>query len=395
MIIHADMDAFYASVEIRDAPHLADKPVVVAGSAESRGVVSAANYVARRYNVRSAMPTKTALKLCPQLIILPGRISKYVEVSRQIHDIFARYTPVIEPLSLDEAFLDVTDSERLFGSALNIATAIKQNVREELKLVVSVGVASNKFIAKIASDIKKPDGLVVVAPGQEQAFLDPLPVSRIWGIGKQTNAALAKYGIETIAQLRSYPLSFLAQQFGKQGGHIWDLAHGRDPRRVTPDREAKSISHERTFAEDIQSREILLQQLSDLCEQVAWRLRHENLRARGVQLKIRFADFSLITRARRLGQASNSTDLLWHCAKQLFVKEEKNWRQAIRLIGIGATELIEQQQADALQSDLFDSNVSKQAIDKVSDEIREKLGAGSIKRASSIQRHPKDQKGSA
>jgi len=388
MIIHADMDAFYASVEIRDAPELVDKPVVVAGSADSRGVVSAANYIARRYRIHSAMPTKTALKLCPQLVVIPGNMSKYVEVSRQIHEIFSRYTPLIEPLSLDEAFLDVSNSERLFGSALQIAKSIKQNVRDELQLVVSVGVAANKFIAKIASDIQKPDGLVMVEPGQEQAFLDPLPVSRIWGIGKQTNAALAKYGIDTIAALRSYPLSFLAKMFGKHGSHIWELAHGRDPRRVTPDREARSISHERTFAADIRRRDILQQQLSDLCEHVAWRLRHENLVARGVQLKIRFADFSLITRARRLPQPSNTTSLLWQCCKQLFNNEEKNWTQAIRLIGMGATDLIEQDHAAAQQMDLFESSSDAQAIDRVSDQIREKLGADIIKRASSLHGNP-------
>jgi len=390
MILHADMDAFYASVEIRDAPHLADKPVVVAGSAESRGVVSAANYVARRFNIRSAMPTKTAIKLCPHLIILPGRMNKYIEVSRQIHEIFARYTPVIEPLSLDEAFLDVTDSERLFGSALNIANSIKNNVREELNLVVSVGVASNKFIAKIASDIKKPDGLVVVEPGQEQAFLDPLPVSRIWGIGKQTSAVLSKYGIETIAQLRAYPLTFLTKHFGKQGGNIWDLAHGRDTRQVTPDREAKSLSHERTFAYDTYKREILLQQLSEMCEQVAWRLRHENLMARGIQLKVRFADFSLITRARRLAQPSNTTTTLWQAIKQLFVKEENNWRQAIRLIGMGAVDLIDETNEEIQQSDLFISKIDNRKIDNLSDKIRDKLGANSIKRASSLKSQKHD-----
>ena len=384
MIIHADMDAFYASVEIRDAPHLAGKPVVVAGSAEHRGVVSAANYVARRFNVRSAMPTKTALKLCPHLIILPGRMSVYREVSIQIRDIFARYTPLIEPLSLDEAFLDVSDSERLFGSAMNIAKNIKRDVRDELNLVVSVGIASNKFIAKIASDVRKPDGLVMVEPGQEQAFLDPLPVSRIWGIGKQTNAALAKYGIETIAQLRSYPETFLSKLFGKQGSHIWELAHGRDLRRVTPTREAKSISHERTFAEDIEQRDILLQQLSDLCDQVAWRLRNENLAARGVQLKVRFADFSLITRAARLPHVSNNTALIWQTVKRLFMQDQKNWRQAIRLIGMGATDLTEPDSDAARQLDLFNTQADDTALDKVSDQIRSKLGVDSIKRASSI-----------
>ena len=251
MIIHADMDAFYASVEERDRPELVGKPVIVGGSPEKRGVVSAANYVARKYGVHSAMPAVTARRLCPQGIYLPPRIDYYAEVSRQIRDIFERFTPLVEPLSLDEAFLDVTGSENLFGPAVEIGRQIKQAIRQELRLVVSVGVAPNKFLAKIASDLKKPDALVVVEPDKVQEFLDPLPVERLWGVGKQSSKVFQRLGIRTIGQLRQCPLDVLQARFGSSGEHLWNLAHGRDDRPVVPEREAKSISNETTFEHDI------------------------------------------------------------------------------------------------------------------------------------------------
>src|SRR5512136_2361752 len=247
MIIHADMDAFYASVEERDRPELVGKPVIVGGSPEKRGVVSAANYVARKYGVHSAMPAATARRLCPEGIFLPPRIGYYAEVSGQIREIFERFTPLVEPLSLDEAFLDVTGSEQLFGPAIEIGRQIKQAVREETRLIVSVGVAPNKFLAKIASDLKKPDALVVVEPGQVQEFLDPLPVERLWGVGKQSSKVFERLGIRTIAQLRQWPLDALQARFGSGGEHLWNLAHGRDDRPVEPQQEVKSISNETTF----------------------------------------------------------------------------------------------------------------------------------------------------
>ena len=383
MIIHADMDAYYASVEIREAPELAGKPVVVAGSAQQRGVVSAANYVARRYGIHSAMPTKQAINRCKQLVVLPGRMELYVHVSRQIHEIFNRFTPLIEPLSLDEAFLDVQQSERLFGSADNIGRQIKQAIRQELNLVVSVGIAKNKFIAKIASDIGKPDGFVFVEQGTEQAFLDPLPVSRIWGVGKQTNKKLEKYGIETIAQLRQMPRHFLQQQFGKQGDHIWQLANGIDARRVISEHEAKSISHERTFAEDTRDPILLLQQLSDLCEQVCWRLRQKELHAGCVQLKVRFADFSLITRSHALEFPSDNTSQLWKATKALFQREQPTWKQAIRLIGMGVNNLESKDNEYRAQQDLF-AAPNDHALDEISDQINQKLGKKSVLRGASI-----------
>ena len=267
MIIHADMDAFYASVEERDQPELVGKPVIVGGSPEQRGVVSAASYVARRYGVHSAMPAVTAHRLCPHGIFLPPRISYYAEISSQIRDIFERFTPLVEPLSLDEAFLDVTGSERLFGPAPEIGRKIKQAIREELRLVASVGVAPNKFLAKIASDLKKPDALVVVEPEQVQEFLAPLPVERLWGVGKKGSKVFERLGIRTIGQLRQWPLESLQTHFGSSGEYLWQLAHGIDDRPVVPEREAKSISHETTFAQDIAELEVLRAWLVDLTEQ--------------------------------------------------------------------------------------------------------------------------------
>ena len=316
MIIHCDMDAFYASVEERERPELVGKPVIVGGTPEKRGVVSAANYVARQYGVHSAMPAVTARRLCLHGIYLPPRIDYYAEVSRQIRDVFERFTPLVEPLSLDEAFLDVTGSEGLFGPAVEIGRKIKQAIRQELRLVASVGVAPNKFLAKIASDLKKPDALVVVEPDKVQEFLDPLPVERLWGVGKQSSKVFQRLGIRTIGQLRQWPLDVLQARFGTSGEHLWNLAHGLDDRAVVPEREAKSISHETTFERDIADMDVLRAWLVDLTEQVGCRLRRHGLRGQTVQLKVRFADFSLITRSCTLPEPTNITRDLWRAADE-------------------------------------------------------------------------------
>lgn len=383
MIIHADMDAFYASVEIRERPELANQPVVVAGSAEQRGVVSAANYVARRFGIHSAMPTKMALSRCPALVILPVRMSLYATVSRQIQAIFQRFTPLVEPLSLDEAFLDVSQSTFLFGSAEHIGRSIKQAVKQELNLVVSVGIAGNKFIAKIASDIGKPDGLVHILPGTEQAFLDPLPVTRIWGVGKQTNKMLGQFGITRMGQLRQLPLRFLQESFGKQGDHIWQLAHGIDERPVITEHEAKSISHERTFPVDVRDPALLLQQLSRLCEQVSWRLRENQMYASTVQLKTRFADFTLVTRSQSLELPSDNTSLIWAQLKSLFQREQPTWKQAIRLIGMGVSQLHSKDEGIYQQQDLF-AAPNQANLDIVRDQINRKIGKNTVLRGSSV-----------
>ncbi|MHB0956877.1 MAG: DNA polymerase IV [Pirellulaceae bacterium] len=318
MILHADMDAFYASVEERDRPELVGHPVIVGGSPEKRGVVAAANYVARQYGVHSAMPAVTAKRLCPQGIFLPARIDYYAEVSCQIRGIFDRFTPLVEPLSLDEAFLDVTGSEQLFGSAAEIGRQIKQAVRDETQLIVSVGLAPNKFLAKIASDFRKPDGFVVVEPDQIHQFLDPLPVERLWGVGRQGSKVFERLGIRTVGQLGQWPLATLTSHFGSHGEHLWQLAQGIDDRTVVPEREAKSISHETTFEHDVDDQEVLRAWLLDLTEQVAWRIRRYRLRGKVVHLKVRFADFSTITRSQTLSEPTDITDELWRVADEMF-----------------------------------------------------------------------------
>jgi nucleotidyltransferase/DNA polymerase involved in DNA repair len=236
LILHIDMDAFYASVEERDRPELAGQPVIVGGTPEGRGVVAAANYEVRKYGVHSAMPAATAKRLCPQAVFLRPRMDYYAEVSKQIRAIFGRYTPLVEPLSLDEAFLDVTGTEGLFGPPAELGRQIKREIRDELRLTASAGVARNKFLAKIASDLDKPDGFVVVEPGREQEFLDPLPIGRLWGVGRATGGKLEKLGVQTIGQLRQLSSELLTEQFGKHGGHLWQLAHCIDDRKVVPDR---------------------------------------------------------------------------------------------------------------------------------------------------------------
>ncbi len=383
MILHCDMDAFYASVEERDRPELVGKPVIVGGSPEKRGVVSAANYVARRYGVHSAMPSATARRLCPNGVYLPPRISYYAEISKQIRGVFERFTPLVEPLSLDEAFLDVTGSEPLFGSASEIGQKIKKAVREEVGLVVSVGVAPNKFLAKIASDFKKPDGFFVVEPEHVQEFLDPLPVERLWGVGKQSSKVFEKLGIRTIGQLRQWPVETLKSRFGSQGEHLWQLAHGVDDSAVVPEREAKSISHETTFERDIDDLEVLRAWLIELTEQVAWRLRRHGLKGRTVHLKVRFADFSLITRSQTLPSTTDITDELWQTADAMLCIRLPSSHLPIRLIGMGVSGF---DTTGLTQGLLFDQDERKKQtdLDAATDQIREKFGMGALRRAAAI-----------
>jgi len=380
VILHVDMDAFYASVEVRDNPALRGRPVIVGGPVQGRGVVSAASYEVRRYGVHSAMPMVTALRLCPQAVCLAPRIDYYAAVSEQIHAIFARFTPQIEPLSLDEAFLDVTASARLFGSGEKIAQAIKQAIQQELQLVASVGVAPSKFVAKVASDIEKPDALVSVRAEQVQAFLDPLPVSRLWGAGKTTVAVFERMGVRTIAQVRSLSEQMLLSQFGKWGTQLWQLAHGHDPRPVISDGQAKSISHENTFAQDVSRAYILETYLLQLTEQVAARLRQQGLQGKTVQLKLRYPDFKTITRARTLDNYTDSTTLLWQVVKALL---HANWSvgQPIRLIGMGVSQFQNRDNPTAVQGDLFMQDDARQrTLDTITDTINAKFGAAMLHR---------------
>lgn len=382
MILHIDMDAFYASVEERENPRLVGQAVVVGGSAEGRGVVSAANYEARKFGVHSAMPAARAKVLCPHAVFIKPRHELYAAISRQIRDIFLRYTPLVEPLSLDEAFLDVRASKRLFGSAPDIAVRIKTEIRSELNLVASVGVASNKFIAKLASDLDKPDGLVVVAPGTEQSFLDPLPIGCLWGVGKASGRAFQALGIGTIGELRRQSQEFLSQQFGKHGGHLWRLANGLDDREVVPDHRAKSISHETTFAEDVADVGVLQAVMHRLTEQVGRRLRRQTLMAKTAQIKVRFSDFHTITRARSFAHPTQSTREIWEAARLLLETSLQSERRPVRLLGVGASGLDNE---PVLQEDLFDvENRQKESvIDQIVDSVNDRFGDTAIHRGSS------------
>lgn len=388
MILHVDMDAFYAAIEERDRPELAGRPLIVGGTPDGRGVVAAANYPVRAFGIHSAMPTSTALRLCPQAIILPVRMSLYAAVSRQIRDIFFRYTPLVEPLSLDEAFLDVTGCQRLFGDAASIAARIKQDIKRETGLVASVGVAPNKFLAKIASDLEKPDALVIVDPAEINDFLDPLPVGRLWGVGKVTGKSMQRIGVETIGQLRLLSLDLLKQTFGDSGEHFWRLSHGIDDRSVIPDRDAKSISHETTFAADIADLDPLRSWLVDLTDQVARRLRRHQRLGRSVQIKLRFSDFQTITRSRTLPKPTDVTQEIWQVASDLLTQAFQHNRnsksRSIRLIGVAVSGF---DQPVAIQPLLFEDPLEQQHIkhkdlDRVTDAVRDRFGAAALKRAS-------------
>lgn len=382
-ILHVDMDAFYASVEERDHPKLRGQPIIVGGSADHRGVVSAANYPARKFGVHSAMPMKTARQLCPQAHFFPVRMSAYAEISHSIQKIFRKYTPLVEPLSLDEAFLDVSGSQLLFGNGREIATAIKQEISQSLQLIASVGVAPNKFLAKIASDAEKPDGLVVVEPDKIQEFLDPLPVSRVWGIGKVTTQRFDRLGIKTIAQLRVMEQKVLFELFGEQGPHLWNLAQGLDDRAVVPERQAKSISHETTFSSDINDLEILKTVLIGLVEDVARRLRKNKLRGKTIQLKIRYDDFSTFTRSITVSQPTDLTRDIEQSALQLLDQKLPDRPLSIRLIGVGVTGF----QSGALQQkSLFDEEELQKfsRLDQVRDQIASRFGSDSITRGNRI-----------
>ena len=385
MILHVDMDAFYASVEERERPELAGRPVIVGGDADRRGVVSAANYAAREYGVHSAMPSATARRLCPHAVFLPGRLDFYAKVSGEIRDIFHRYTPLVEPLSLDEAFLDTTGSQGLFGPAELIGRRIKEEILRELHLVASVGVAPNKFLAKIASDLEKPDGFVVVPPERIQEFLDPLPVGRLWGVGKVSDQTLARLGVRTIGQLRHMPLDLLKQHFGSGGEHLWQLAQGIDERPVVPDHQAKSISHETTFAQDVTDRDTLDAWLLELTEQVARRLRAQGLRGRTVHLKIRYGDFRTFTRSQTLAEPTNLTTLLWQTAAEMLRTRLPDPLPPVRLLGMGASGLDASGQTQRV---LFeDEDRRRQSrLDDVTDQIKDRYGRRAIGRAGTMKK---------
>src|SRR5512139_1898300 len=336
-ILHLDLDAFYASVEVLDRPELRGKPVIVGGS-ERRGVVSAASYESRKYGVHSAMPTAAAKRLCPQGIFLPARMERYKEVSERVFHIFRRFTPLVEPLSIDEAFLDVTGCERLFGSPEEVARKIRATVREETGLTVSAGVAPNKFLAKIASDLGKPDGLTVVSPGNETGFLDPLPVAKLWGVGKVTERELLRWGVRTIGDLRRVPAGTLTRAFGAHGEQLHRLAHGVDDRPVETEHEAKSVGHEDTYDHDLRERGAMRRELLSLSDRVSARLRQHGRKGKTVTVKVKYADFVQVTRAATLSEPTDDGGTLYRVALDLLGNTEAGARP-VRLLGISVSRL--------------------------------------------------------
>jgi len=350
-ILHVDVDAFFASVEQMDNPELKGKPVIVGGSTGLRGVVSTASYEARRFGVHSAQPMMEARRLCPQGVFLKVRMDRYQEVSRRIHKILSSYTPKVEPISIDEAFLDVGGCETLFGRSEDIARAIKIRIKKETGLTCSVGVAPNKFLAKIASEMRKPDGLVEVREDEKESFLVDLPVSKMWGVGKVTERKLQQMGLRTIGELRRLSLFQLKNIFGKLGARVYQLCRGIDDRVITNKRETKSISSETTFLHDISQGELLERTLQDLSVEVASGLNNENIWARSIQLKIRFDDFKTITRSSTYEEATNSPKLIWQRARELLGKEIDFSYGKVRLIGLVAFNLSVHRQMDLFASE--------------------------------------------
>ena len=334
-IIHIDMDAFYASVEQRDNPELKGKPIVVGGSPEGRGgVVATASYEARKYGVRSAMPSKTALRLCPIAIFIKPRFAAYKDASEKIRAIFHRYTDLVEPLSLDEAYLDVTNDKPGIGSAIDIAKQIRQAIRDELQLTASAGVSINKFVAKMASDINKPDGLAFIGPSAVELFMEKLPVEKFHGVGKVTAEKMKSMGLFTGADLKKLTKNEMTKQFGKVGHFYYNIVRGIDDRAVEPNRETKSISAEDTFSYDLTDPDEMYRAIDGLAATVARRTKHNDLKGRTITLKVKYSDFKQITRSLSLSESVDDEETISVTARKLLDDTEPA-DKLIRLLGVG------------------------------------------------------------
>ena len=381
-ILHVDLDAFYASVEVLENPALAGKPVLVGGTGP-RGVVAAASYEARRYGCHSAMPMGRARRLCPEAIVLPPRFDLYAAKSRAVHEIFAAFTPLIEPIALDEAFLDVTGARRLHGTGPEVGAAIRARVRAETGLTASVGVAPNKLLAKLASDDAKPDGMLVVEAGGELAFLHPHPVGRLWGVGPATLARLERFGVDTIGDLAALPEASLVDTLGRAHGHqLHELACGHDDRPVEPDRETKSIGQEETFPRDVADREALDREVRRMAERVGTRLRDHGLAGRTVTLKVRFPDFRTITRSTTLPDPFAVSNEIARQALALLDKVDTTG--GIRLIGVSVSNLMA---GAAHQASLFGEEAAPDgggAIQSVVDAVRQRFGPDALGSAATL-----------
>ncbi len=392
-ILHVDMDAFYASIEIREDPALAGRPVVIGADprgGRGRGVVSTASYEARRYGVRSAMPISQAWRRCPHAVYLPPRISLYADVSARLFEVFRGFTDLVEPLSLDEAFLDVTASRELFGEGPTIAASIKHEIREAERLTASVGVAASKYVAKVASDLEKPDGLVVVPAGTEREFLAPLGVSRLWGAGAKAQGRLHRMGLRTIGDVARLDRSVLEASLGPSaGGRFHELANGVDPRPVNPDSERKSLGKEVTFSRDVADRERVERTLLGLCEGVARGLRRQGLAGRTVHLKLRWEGFETLARQRTLEDAVTTTERIWPVARDLF-READDPSRRVRLIGVTVTGF---EEGCPRQLGLFDTGAGEHRQDgdtdvrvaEVVDALSDRFGRDAVVRAALLE----------
>ncbi len=384
-ILHVDMDAFFAAVEQRDHPEYRGRPLVVGSDpkgGKGRGIVATCSYEARKFGIHSAQPISEAWRRCPQGIYVRGDMSKYARVSDRLMSILLEFTDQVEQVSIDEAFLDVTGSRRLLGSGAEIARSIKARIVEDQHLTASVGVAANKFVAKVASDLQKPDGLVIVEPGHEQEFLAPLPIRRLWGVGPRTEEALSRLGIRLIGDIAGQERVDLVRSLGQSGEHLWQLAHGLDDRVVSPEEGFKSIGHETTFERDTKDRELLHDTLLELTDKVARRLRANGARGRVITVKLREADFSTTTRRQSLAKPADTTEKLFPIAWKLLQPLIRPGK-LVRLIGVYASNLTTPE--DTGQLSLFHATPEKdRRLARALDSITHRFGDRAITRAALV-----------
>jgi len=387
IILHIDMDAFFAAIEELDHPEYRGKPVVVGADpkgGKGRGVVSTCNYEARKYGIHSALPISQAYKKCPFAIYVPPRMDRYVECSRKLFSILNEFTPKVEPISVDEAFMDITGCTRLLGTPEEIAKKIKTCIAERLQLTASIGIAPNKFIAKIASDLEKPDGLVIVQPEGIIDFLHPLQISKMWGVGKKTEVKLKAMGIHSIGDLAKLPQEIVVKKFGKGGLHFWTLANGIDDREVERDHTVKSVSLENTFMEDVDDEKTIENTIFSIADNLSRVLRNKQLKGKTVTLKIRLQDFSTFTRAHSYGSFFDSSQLIGETCLKLYHNFDKKSKK-VRLLGIAVSNLNSQAKE---QLGLFETREkSDDKIDKVIDLVQNKFGPDLIKKASLMGEH--------
>lgn len=385
-ILHVDMDAFYAAVEQLDNPEYRDKPLIIGGTKDAvRGVVSTCSYEARRYGIHSAMPIKRAIALCPNGIFIRGRMKRYEEVSQKIHQLFHEFSPTVEPLSIDEAFLDMTGCEHFYHDLKQMGSAIKAKIKEKTGLGCSVGIAPNKFLAKLASDWEKPNGLTIITQDQIDQFLIDLPVGKLWGVGDKTKKILTDLRIKTVRDLRQYPSKWLQDNLGASlGAHLYKLARGIDERKVEKSIEAKSISQEITFDTDYDDLDFLKSQMALLTEKVGFRLRKLDLYARTITIKIRFSDFKTITRSHTLDYAVADDDSIFNTGWRLFKSIKK---APIRLIGIGAYNLSQIQQLS-----LFENTLETSELALLMDKINQKYDGHGVTKGRTLTKKPLNHK---